>query len=217
MIFALLAWALLGPIDRTLRLCYARLVDLGERYQQLSMLGRDTFLEAVAQAALVLHIRKSRMARGTLGHESASNAMTAAELSRIRTQPPDVLSEETGAQPVPLLTGQYGIQPRKPHILPLAKKLGTPFVDLITLGRTSSNDITLDDLSVSRFQAFFRHRFGRWYLCDAGSRNGTRIRGTLLKARTEVEVKSGEILHFGTLEATFHTADSLYDLLASRK
>ncbi len=202
-LFAISCSPVLWPIDTRACLCYVEFVDPGERYQQLCLLGRDTFLDAVAEAALVLEVRSQRIARGTLEPLGAAHVTT------------DDLGQE-----IALVRAraelELGLHRPRPQVLPLAKKKGTPFVDLITIGRTASNDVTLDDLSVSRFQAFVRARFGRWFICDAGSRNGTRIDGTLLKARSEVEIKSGQLLQFGLLHATFHTADTLYDFLSTR-
>ena len=131
-------------------------VDWGERYYQISLLGRESFVSTVAPASLVMKkaTRRGRIARGT--------------------SPPDAddtLDERLLANPAPS-------EPLP--IVPLCKKLGTPFVDLITVGRAANNDICLSDASVSSFQAFFRPRAGLWYLCDASSTNGTKIDGQLL-------------------------------------
>ena len=173
-------------------------MELGERYYQLSLLGRDTFLDSVAQGALVRRGSRFRMARGT---------GTAASLSEFLSE-----EEETDMREI----GSSLLSPRtRPTIFPLCKRPNTPFIDLITLGRTDSNDITVPDRSVSRFQAFFRKRFGRWFICDAGSKNGTRVGDRRLEPRTETEILSGQILQFGTVEVSFYTADSLYDALTS--
>ncbi len=177
-------------------------VDLGERYYQLSRLGRETFCASVAQATLVRTDDETPSNQGlALGTGSGI-----AELTR----------DSEGA-PNALLAGSSFVTrtPLPSEILPLVKKLGTPFVDLITLGRTDGNDITITDISVSRFQAFFRRRHGRWFLCDAGSSNGTRVDGEKLKPRTEAEILSQTRIRFGAVQYVFHTADSLYDLLVN--
>ena len=65
MIFGICYLPALWPIDTTPRLCYPNAVNLGERYQQLCLLGRSTFMESVADAALVIVPARTRMARGT--------------------------------------------------------------------------------------------------------------------------------------------------------
>jgi hypothetical protein len=169
-------------------------LNLGERYFQLSRLGRETFVESVARGNLVRERRPRRRPRGTLAGNS-SPAETA--VSRV----------------APSLT--FGPARRDLEVFPLSKREGTPFVDLITVGRTSDNDVHLDDRSVSRFHAFFRMRHGRWYVCDAGSSNGTRLGTSALPPRNEAEIRSGMNVHFGLLTLTFYVADDLFDVLNS--
>jgi hypothetical protein len=175
-------------------------MDMGERYYQLSLLGRVSFVEAVAPAALVAQptsAPRTRMARGTDNSELFGGAKSA--------ETDEILDLQR-------LPWQPELKPLA--IIPLCKSPGTPFVDLITLGRTKGNDILLNDPSVSRFQAFFRQRLGKWYICDAGSRNGTYLAGERLPARTEALVQSRDLLQFGNVQLTFYTADALFDLLA---
>lgn len=171
---------------------------MGERYYQLSLLGRVSFIEAVAPAALVVHPNapRQRRARGT----------DASELT----------GESSQVTPVSVNAVPYNWQPKSPEltILPLCKKVGTPFVDLVTVGRTSGNDLHLQDASVSRFHSFFRQRLGEWYLCDAGSRNGTKVGGKKLAPRTEAHIQTGDEILFGSVAIRFYSSDALFDLLA---
>jgi pSer/pThr/pTyr-binding forkhead associated (FHA) protein len=52
-------------------------------------------------------------------------------------------------------------------------KTQSAFGNMITVGRTANNDITVDDSHISRFHAFFRVHGDAFELVDAGSRNGT--------------------------------------------
>lgn len=169
-------------------------MDLAERYFQLSLLGRETFLESVAHGVLVRRRHDPIRSLGTAVGSSESCTALA------RVDP---------------FVG--GLSPARHNleIYPLAKKPGGAFVDLVTVGRTSDNDIQLEDISVSRFHAFFRRRQGRWFLCDAGSSNGTRVHGKRLELRSEREVRSATPLHFGGVEMTFYVADALFDVLSS--
>ena len=165
-------------------------MDLAERYVQLSLLGRDTFVAAVARGALVGRENprpQRRLARGSeMGRLAALEASSS--LAQLR---------------------------RSWQILPLAKRPGGAFVDVITVGRTAQNDIQLEDMSVSRFHAFFRRRDGVWLVCDAGSSNGTTVGGAPLPPRSERMVESGTAVTFGTVELTFYLADALFDVLSS--
>lgn len=172
----------------------AGLMNVGQRYFQLSRLGRETFLESVALGALVRTRELPKRARGSFAEGTGPGDTTIANIGPVLGLPP---------------------ARRDLEIYPLAKRPGTPFVDLITVGRTGDNDLQLDDMSVSRFHAFFRLRHGRWFVCDAGSSNGTRIGGKILKPRTELEIRSDMNLHFGLIALTFYVADALFDVLNS--
>ena len=187
-------------------------MNLGERYYQLSLLGRVSFLEAVAPGALV--VRPQAAENG--GPPSAAGSQVHAPLAKGSGQRRNPLFQKpmglNTAQSLPSRTPWQRGTPNL-HILPLTKVPGTPFVDLITLGRTSGNDLRLNDHSVSRFHAFFRRRLGSWLLCDAGSKNGTRVAGTHLAPRTEARLTSGALINFGSVEVTFYGSDALFDLL----
>lgn len=89
---------------------------------------------------------------------------------------------------------------------------------LITIGRTEKNDVTLSDISVSRFHAFFkRNPAGGFQLHDAGSTNGTTVNGLSVSTREAgppTNVKSGDNIRFGQLDVTFLEADALRSYLA---
>jgi len=66
-----------------------------------------------------------------------------------------------------------------------------------TIGRALECDLTLADLSVSRWHARLHHEDGGWLLSDLGSTNGTRLNGW--RVTTPVEVKAGDQVSFGGL------------------
>jgi pSer/pThr/pTyr-binding forkhead associated (FHA) protein len=84
---------------------------------------------------------------------------------------------------------------------------------LITIGRTSKNDLTISDISVSRFHAFFkRNPTGGFQLHDAGSTNGTTVNGCSVstkEAGPPMNVTSGDNIRFGQIDVTFLEADAL--------
>jgi DNA ligase (NAD+) len=49
------------------------------------------------------------------------------------------------------------------------------FPDRITIGRTSNNDVVINDSSVSRLHAYVRREGDKWVVADAGSKNGTKL------------------------------------------
>lgn len=88
------------------------------------------------------------------------------------------------------------------------------FRDIVTVGRTANNDIVLSHSMVSKFHAWFRtQEDGALVLVDAGSRNGTTLDGRRLTPKVPVEVSSGAVVRFGTVECTIHDAATLHALL----
>ena len=75
----------------------------------------------------------------------------------------------------------------------------------VTIGRVDSNDLVLDDDSVSRFHAFFRFdQPGKtWVLSDAESKNGTWVDGQKLAPEQSAPLKDGSRLRFGNAELQF--------------
>ncbi|MBN1672005.1 MAG: FHA domain-containing protein [Kiritimatiellae bacterium] len=64
--------------------------------------------------------------------------------------------------------------PPKLKIVASGEEREIPFTDLVTVGRSKKNDITLSDDSVSRSHAILRRLAdGKYYIMDSGSTNGT--------------------------------------------
>jgi len=84
---------------------------------------------------------------------------------------------------------------------------------LVTVGRTSNNDVVIPDLSVSRFHAFMKPSDdGRYQIQDASSTNGTTVNGASVPAQGNgpaMELKSGDNLRVGQVEFTFLSAEAL--------
>lgn len=170
-------------------------MNSGERYYELSLLGRDTFLETFANAALICS-------------PIQPNKNTEQTLDKIETG--EFIESDMGD---PKSWAMHW-KPARYEIFPLAKLAGTHFVDLVTLGRTISNDIRIDHFSVSRSHLFFRQRDEKWFVCDAGSKNGTRVNGTFLKPRTEHELTDHAMLMVGGVEMRYCSANALFELLS---
>jgi pSer/pThr/pTyr-binding forkhead associated (FHA) protein len=76
------------------------------------------------------------------------------------------------------------------------RKVQPQFPAMITVGRTPNNDIAVDDLTVSKFHAYFRVSDEGVDLTDAGSKNGTWLNGLPLAAKTPAPVRSGDVIRF---------------------
>ena len=166
-------------------------VDAAAHYRQLLQLGRAEFLASAAPAALVRY-RKD-------GDDPATSGITTLSL--------DEEIEET------LPHGRVTLDEVDLQIFPLTKKPGASFPDRITIGRTNNNDVVIADTSVSRLHAYVRRDGASWIVADAGSKNGSFLRGETLEARREKPLPSRAILRLGEVEMTFYTATDLYSAL----
>lgn len=89
---------------------------------------------------------------------------------------------------------------------------------LITVGRTANNDVTIADISVSRFHAFFKRTpSGGFQLQDVGSTNGTIVNESSVctkEAGPPTDVKSGDNIRFGQVDTTFLEVNALRSYVA---
>ena len=95
----------------------------------------------------------------------------------------------------------------EPVILPVEKVPGTknPFAMGVTIGRVETNDIALDDASVSRFHAWLQYdeRAACWCLTDAESKNGTWLDDVKLAASARTKITDGSIIKIGDVRTSF--------------
>jgi hypothetical protein len=66
-----------------------------------------------------------------------------------------------------------------------------------TIGREDACDMTLADLTVSRWHASLQRDSGGWLLADLGSTNGTRLNGWRVNA--PIHVRAGDLVSFGAV------------------
>lgn len=170
-------------------------VDATAHYRHLAALGRDEFLAASAAAALVryrpMHAGSAESFEQTLTMDEARETV-----------------EETLTHGKVELAGQLELE-----VYPLVKKPGASFPDRITIGRTGNNDIVIPDHSISRFHAYVKKSGDGWLVADAGSKNGSWLRGHALEARRERPLPSRGVLRLGDVDLTFYVARDLYEAL----
>jgi hypothetical protein len=86
----------------------------------------------------------------------------------------------------------------------------------ICVGRSYGNDIVLRAPSVSKLHAWFaRDEEQQYFVVDAGSHNGTRVRDMVSEPKRPMQVDSGDVVLFGSVEATFCTAADFWEVLAA--
>ena len=99
------------------------------------------------------------------------------------------------------------------HALVLAvRKVRDTFASMITVGRTSNNDIVLLDPQVSRFHAYFQTLDQGLELVDADSRYGTYVDGRKLAAKRGELVMPDQTIRFGDQSLTLLTAEACWNL-----
>ncbi len=171
-------------------------MDASAHYRQLIKLGRDEFLATAAPAALVRY-----------RNEGAADGLGASTLTL------DEPIDET--LPMDGIHG-FNISDIDMAIHPLAKKAGASFPDRITIGRTTNNDLAIADHSISRLHAYLRSQATGWVVADAGSKNGSWLRGEPLEPRKEKPIRSREVLRLGDVDLTFYLGPDLYQVLGGR-
>jgi pSer/pThr/pTyr-binding forkhead associated (FHA) protein len=72
--------------------------------------------------------------------------------------------------------------------------------DLVTAGRHPESEIFLDDVTVSRRHAEFRHAEGTWTVTDVGSLNGTYVNRDRID---EVRLQDGDEVQIGKYRLVF--------------
>ncbi len=108
----------------------------------------------------------------------------------------------TLTQPMPAIAAAVPAVPAAPtkRVVLAVKKIQSTFPSMISIGRTSNNDVVIEDVQVSKFHALFRVRGAALELEDAGSVNGTRVNEDALQKGVPRLVKSGDTISFGTLK-----------------
>jgi hypothetical protein len=168
-------------------------VDAADHYRRLVALGRDGFLAAAPRAVLVRY----RTDDTPFDASTGGDTMT--------------LEDETIDETMP--HGRPGMNEVDLDVFPLVKKPGASFPDRITIGRTSNNDIVIADHSISRLHAYVRGGDQSWVVADAGSKNGSWLRGEALEPRREKSLPSRAVLRLGDVDVTFYLAADLYTVL----
>ena len=105
-----------------------------------------------------------------------------------------------------------------PLVCVLEKSKDNVFQRRVTMGRTTNNDIVLEDASVSRFHGWLQkdEGSGKWTITDAGSKNGTWVSSLKLIAKKPVILENAARVRVGSLELTFYTAPGFKQLIQQR-
>ena len=87
--------------------------------------------------------------------------------------------------------------------------------EFISVGRSATNDVVIPFEPITRFHALFsQDATGRFFILDAGSKNGTFLndRPVPMKDRGEpLQVQSGALIRLGPLSFTFLSAAAFHE------
>lgn len=101
------------------------------------------------------------------------------------------------------------------HLIAKAAGKANAFPMGVTVGRIESNDIALDDPSVSRFHAWLQQdeRTQVWAVTDAESKNGTWVAGIELAPKQRVPLTDHTEIRLGNVYLMFLLPESLWAML----
>lgn len=101
------------------------------------------------------------------------------------------------------------------RIYAVAKRPGTPFPHMISVGRSGNNDLVLPFGAVSKLHAFFSHvpETDTWTVADAESSNGTFLGARRLVPHERTPVRDGAQIVFGNVALNFVAAATMYESL----
>ncbi len=120
---------------------------------------------------------------------------------------PTVIGSITGTAPFDAPILESGASPVSVHAV---RKIQASFPNMITVGRTSNNDIQINDVQISKFHAFFRTVDEKTQLVDTGSRNGSWI-GQARVTKSGADLKLGDVVRFARLEFLYVDAGECWD------
>jgi hypothetical protein len=105
-----------------------------------------------------------------------------------------------------------------PIVLQLRPESTRSDVAGIGIGRSESNDVVIQNGSVSRLHALIHRdaRTGEWRLTDAGSRNGTFVDGIPVPHEQSALLKDGTVVKLGDVQLRFLLPHSFLSHLESK-
>lgn len=103
-------------------------------------------------------------------------------------------------------------RPGNPLVLLLKPETTQSRVGGVSVGRSESNDVVIENPSVSRFHALIHRdsRTSEWKITDAGSRNGTMVDGARLAREQTVTLNDGCVVKLGDAQLRFLLPSSFH-------
>jgi hypothetical protein len=79
----------------------------------------------------------------------------------------------------------------------LCKRAGNPYAHLVSVGRSSTNDLVIAIDSVSKVHGYFVNEKGGWSFVDRNSTNGSQLNGKTLENGVHTPMRDGDKLKLG--------------------
>jgi phage terminase large subunit-like protein len=99
------------------------------------------------------------------------------------------------------------------RVFPLAKAANAPSGPVL-VGRTSENDVSIPEYSISKRHCAFELRDGSMAVFDCGSTNGTLLNGTKIEAGASIPLCGGEIITMGRFTFVYETAAGFLEFVS---
>lgn len=106
-------------------------------------------------------------------------------------------TERSGVQLLTVAVSSASVLRYLARVAFVAKRPGNPFGHLISVGRSSNNDITLAVESVSKVHGYLVVEEDRYRFTDHGSTNGSKLNGHSLETNKKYTLEDGDVLHLG--------------------
>lgn len=122
------------------------------------------------------------------------------------------------ARPEPESESEASKQSSITHAIYMLRKkpFSREMPNVVSVGRSSENDIVIADYVISKQHAQLILFHGMYFIVDLGSTNGTRVNGQLLKPEIKVRVEPGSSIAFGRIIFVFTSPADLYQGLKAR-
>jgi len=102
-------------------------------------------------------------------------------------------------------------------ILPIVKTNKNPFPKKITVGRSSVQDIVIQDMTISKFHAYFyTDEEQNYFLVDNNSTNGTFVNGNKIENQN-ILINDKDEISFSNLKFIFYFPYNFYEILRQNK
>lgn len=135
--------------------------------------------------------------------EGALRALVGSTLALVACYPPDDRAgSASGLTKVHALEDPDDESPQAGTVVAfVAKRPGSPFAAMVTIGRTLECDLRILYPTISKIHAFFLQDGPRWLLVDQRSTNHSFVNEVELAAGQRISVRAGDRLRFGPRHA----------------